>query len=278
MERISNEAIEERSVPGQIETIEVAGKRIQLLTGGEGEPLLYLHGAGEPAVWLPFHDLLASQRRLFAPMHPGFGESEGFEEIDTIEDYAFHYLDFLDAQGWASADIIGLSFGGWIAAELATRAPERVRRLVLVDAAGLSVEGAPVPDFFAAMREPAKLREMLFADPHSAMAQMAIPPEPSPEQMLSSFRAMQSLARVGWNPIIQNPKLRGRLRRVAAKTLIVWGRQDRLIPPAHAEAYHQGIKDSRIVWIENAGHVPMLEQPQSFFSAVLPFINSSDAS
>lgn len=259
---------------GQIEFVEIAGKKIQLMTGGEGEPLLYLHGAGEQLIWFPFHQALASGRKLYVPAHPGFGESSGYDEIDSMEDYVFHYLDFFDAMGWKSIDIVALSFGGWIAAEIATRAPERVHRLVLVDAAGLGVEEAPIADFFAVLQKPAKLRELLFCDPNSALAQMEIPSEPAPEQMLEAFRAMQATARVGWNPLLQNPKLRGRLRRVTAKTLIVWGDHDRLIPPAHARAYHEGIKDSQLVWIEDSGHIPMAERPMEFLAAVLPFLSA----
>src|SRR5216683_1963413 len=142
---------------GSEETIEIGGKAIQLFTGGAGAPLLYLHGAGV-YWWMPAHELLAARHRVHAPVHPGFGASEGYEEIEGIDDLVFHTLDVMDALGLERADVVGLSLGGWLAAELALRHPGRVNRLVLVDAAGTRVRrarvggGAPVRARRAAAR------------------------------------------------------------------------------------------------------------------------------
>src|SRR5262245_17795306 len=113
--------------------LEVRGKAVQLWQGGDGQPLLYLHGAGL-YIWMPVHNWLAGRRRVFLPVHPGFGESEGFDEIEDIEDLVFHTVDVMDELGLEQADVVGLSLGGWLAAELALRHPQRVKRLVLVDA------------------------------------------------------------------------------------------------------------------------------------------------
>ena len=113
--------------------VEVLGRKIQECRGGSGKPLLYLHSAGGEAIWLPHLTGLAASYELHAPAHPGFLASEGIEQIRDIEDYVYHYLAYLDVMGWKSVDVVGLSLGGWIGAELAARYPERVSKLVLVD-------------------------------------------------------------------------------------------------------------------------------------------------
>lgn len=127
----------------------IEGKHIQLFEGGTASPLLYLHGAGT-FWWMPVHDLLARCFQVYLPVHPGFGNSQGGDEVEVIEDLVFHYTALLDMLGIAKISLVGLSLGGWIAAELALRRPDRVDRLVLVDAAGLRVEGAPTAEFFTA--------------------------------------------------------------------------------------------------------------------------------
>src|SRR5574342_226612 len=149
---------------GREETLLVRGTGVQLFTGGAGRPLLYLHGAGT-FWWMPVHDLLARRRRVLLPVHPGFGASEGLEAIETIEDLVFHTLDVLDALGLDRVDVVGLSLGGWLGAELALRHPARVSRLVLVDAAGARVPGVAMGNPF--MMPPPRVRELVFHDPAS---------------------------------------------------------------------------------------------------------------
>src|SRR2546423_15559443 len=102
--------------------IDLHGRRVQMMEGGEGEPLLYLHSAyGENILWLPFHQKLAEKFHVIAPAHPGFAQSEGIEEIDSMEDMVFHYVDLLDHLGLEKVNIAGVSLGAWIGAEFATR-------------------------------------------------------------------------------------------------------------------------------------------------------------
>jgi pimeloyl-ACP methyl ester carboxylesterase len=108
--------------------IDVHGATVQYLHGGSGAPLLYLHSAGGEIAWLPFFDLLARQFTIYVPASPGFAGSTGLERIDTIEDLVFHTVDVLDALGLEQPSVVGLSFGGWLAAELAVHHPHRVRR------------------------------------------------------------------------------------------------------------------------------------------------------
>lgn len=130
--------------------LDVAGRRTQVLVGGEGPPLVYLHSAaGESAIWMELLNGLAEHHTVHAPLAPGFVESEGVESISDVDDLVFHYLALLDALGLGRADVMGCSFGGWIALELAARYPERVGRMVLAASAGIRLPDVPMEDMFA---------------------------------------------------------------------------------------------------------------------------------
>lgn len=254
---------------GKEEIVRVGSTSIQVFTGGAGAPLLYLHGAGIFG-WMPVHDRLAARRHMYLPVHPGFGASQGLEQIETMEDLVFHTLDVMDALGLPRADVVGLSLGGWLAAELAVRHPERVDRLVLVDAVGTRVPGVERPDPFL-MPAP-KARELLFAEPTSALATTLLPDAPPPERIEMALRGREAAARLLWNPHVQYRKLTSRLGRIKAPTLIVWGAQDRLLPRPLGEAYHRGIAGSTLTVLDGCGHLPPLEQPERFADTVLAFL------
>ena len=135
-------------MPFQEEMLNVRGVKIQMLKGGSGDPLLYLHSAGGEMVWLPFFEQLSQKYTVYLPAHPGFSKSEGLDRIDTMEDLVFHYTDLMDQLGLTQPYVAGLSLGGWLAAELAIRYPTRIRKLALLNAVGLRVPGAPIADFF----------------------------------------------------------------------------------------------------------------------------------
>ena len=251
--------------------LKVRGKSIQLFRGGEGPPLLYLHGAGTVG-WMPAHDRLAARRRVFLPVQPGFGESEGYDEIEDIEDLVFHTLDVMDELALPQADVVGLSLGGWLAAELALRHPSRVRRLVLVDAAGTRVVGVPRANVFLAPVP--KARELLFHDPTSKIALALMPDAPPPGALETILRGREAAARLLWHPHTAYRKLTSRLGRITAPTLVVWGANDRLLPLAYGEAYATGIPGARLVVIDECGHLPPFEQPARFVEAVLKFLEA----
>ena len=253
------------------EALTVDGTPIQLFTGGSGPPLLYLHGGG--MYWpAPVHDLLAARHRVYLPVLPGFGRSPGLDEIETMEDLVFHTTDVMDALDLPRADVVGLSLGGWLAAELALRHPARVNRLVLVDAGGTRVPGVERPDLFLATAP--KARELLFADPTSTMATALVPDAPPPDRVEAALRAREAVARLLWNTAVPFRKLTSRLPRIKAPTLVVWGEKDRLLPLPLGEAYQRGIPGAKLVVIEGTGHLPPLEQPERFADVVLEFLAS----
>jgi len=256
---------------GEPETIDVNGRSTVLMHGGEGTPLVYLHSTlGESFMWFPFYQAWAKKFRVLVPTHPGFGKSGGFEQIDTIEDMAFHYVDLLDALGLDEVILGGVSLGGWIAAEVAVRWPERVKKLWIADAPGLWVEGHPLADLFRIMHDRDKLRELLFHDPRSAMATLVIREKADEESMLAAYQALTVLARLVWERPY-DPKLAGRLHRVQCPTLLLWGADDRLVPPAHGLAYQKHLPHAELKLIPQCGHMPMFEREAEFVEAVMRF-------
>ena len=250
-------------------TLATAVGQIELRRGGAGGPcpVVYLHSAQGEGAGVDFLERLAASVEVVAPQFPGFGSSLGLEAIDDIEDASFHLLDVLDRLGLEHVDLVGLSLGGWMAAELATRWPERVRRLVLVNAVGLHVDGAPITEIFG--RPLDELAGELFADPDHpvavlmrSLAEAEANPGSIPFDLLRPvIQAQAATAKLGWNPYLHNPKLRGRLGRISAPALVIRGRHDGIVPRAHAEAYAAGIGDARLVELEAAAHMAPLERP-----------------
>jgi pimeloyl-ACP methyl ester carboxylesterase len=256
---------------GQPETIDLHGRPTVLMHAGDGPPLVYLHSAlGEAFMWLPFFQKLAKSFRVLVPTHPGFGQSAGFDRIDTIDDMAFHYIELLDALGLDEVILGGVSLGGWIAAEVAVRWPERVKKLWIADAPGLWVEGTPLGDLFRLMQNRDKLRELLFFDPNSVMASLVIKDQPDEQMMLYAYQAMTVLARMVWQRPY-DPKLAARLKRIACPTLLLWGDHDKLVPPDYGEAYKQHIPGAELKLIKDCGHMPMFEKEAEFVDTITKF-------
>jgi pimeloyl-ACP methyl ester carboxylesterase len=252
--------------------LNIRGTKIQMLKGGSGDPLLYLHSAGGEVAWLPFFEQLSQHYTVYVTGHPGFSKSEGLEKIDTIEDLVFHYTDVMDHLGLTQPYVVGLSLGGWIAAEFATRYPQRIRKLALICAAGLRVPGSPMADLFAT--PPAETRHLLFYDGNSDLANAFVPDVPSPDVLENIMKAREASARVGWNPYFCNLKLRDRLYRVTVPTLVIWGEADRSVPVAHGKAYQEGIAGAKLVIIDKCGHVPPFEKPAETVTALREFFRA----
>lgn len=256
---------------GQPETIDVAGKPTVIMNGGDGEPFVYLHSAvGESMLWLPFYAGFAKKFKVYVPTHPGFGKSGGFEQIADIEDMAFHYIEMFDALGLEQVCLGGVSLGGWIAAEIAVRWPERVKKLWIADAPGLWTDRAVLGDLFRLTQNRQRMRELLFFDPNSAMASMVIKDQPDELMMLYAYQAMTVLARMVWQRPY-DPKLANRLKRIGCPTLLLWGDHDQLVPPAFGEEYQKHIAGAELKLIKDCGHLPMFEKETEFVETITKF-------
>jgi pimeloyl-ACP methyl ester carboxylesterase len=260
----------------QRETIAIAGVELDLFEQGEGPPILFLHSAQGFMPEHPYVPLLAARHRLIAPSHPGFGTSSLPDWIDAVDDIAYIYLELMDRLGLAQADVIGCSIGGWIAAELATKSPERVRRLVLAGPVGVKtgpVDRLDIPDIFAIPQS--EMERRLFHDPERMRMD---PSRLSDEQLAIGARNRETLALLVWEPYMHNPKLRHRLHRVTAPTLFLRGESDGLVSAEYLAAYARLLPNARTATIAAAGHAPQVEQPDAFAAAVLKFLDAGAAS
>jgi pimeloyl-ACP methyl ester carboxylesterase len=262
---------------------------IRLTRGGVsgGPPIVYLHSSGGEAgdeMVAPFLEALAQQGEVYAPMFPGFAGSEGLDQIDDMEDAVFHCLDVFERLGLGDAagrpvHVVGLSLGGWIAAEIAWRYPEEVRSLTLLNAVGLYVPGHPMAELFG--RKFDELAEMTFADQshpvpagmHMLAEMTMVDAAAAPFDLLRPFfESMAAAAKLGWNPYFHNPKLPKRLGRVTAPALVVAGRLDGLVPNAVAEEYVRLLPDARLEVMPDASHMVTVEQPEQTAELVLAHV------
>jgi pimeloyl-ACP methyl ester carboxylesterase len=233
--------------------------------------VLFLHAAGGAGHWLEFHQLLARRFEVFAPDHPGFGGSDELPEVEAIDDLVYHYLDVIEQLGLDRPHVVGASFGGWIAAELAVAAPHAIGSLVLMSAAGLRLPDHPPADLF--LMSPGQLTATMFHDP----ARAAPPPANGSgiDAALAAYRDMTALARFAWVPFLSNPKLERRLRRITAPTLVVWPTQDKIIPVAHGRRYAELIPDAKFTEVADCGHAMYFERPAEFADIAADFLNGA---
>jgi pimeloyl-ACP methyl ester carboxylesterase len=218
-------------------------------------------------------ELLASEYSVISPSHPGFGASDLPEGCDSVDDLAYMYLDLLRESG--PAHVIGMGFGGWIAAEMAVRCTHDIRSLVLVGALGIKAKGreaAEIADIF--VMEPRRLLEMAWHDPILGEEKMRLAGlGPMAESdLVTLFRNRQAAALYAWNPFMHNPKLLGRLHRVTVPTLLVWGESDRIVDLDYGQAFARAIPGARFEVLEAAGHYPYLERPERFVELVTRFL------
>ncbi len=250
----------------------VADIDLELFESGKGSPVLFLHGGEGFDERQPFVAPLTAKRRLIAPSHPGFGKSSLPEWLDNVDDIAHIYLELLDTLGLDKVDIIGCSIGGWIAAEMATKTPERVNRLVMVGPVGVKVgsqDKLDIPDIFAVPQ--ADANKLLYHDP----AKMAPDTKKmTDDELAAMFRNRETLALLVWEPWMHNTKLKHRLHRVKSPALFIRGSSDGLVSDSYLKAYAALLPNARTLTIPAAGHAPHLEQPEALASAVLEFLGA----
>jgi pimeloyl-ACP methyl ester carboxylesterase len=251
---------------------------LEMYVGGQGRPLIVLHGFLDSPSWTEYHELLAQQYRVVAPAHPGFAGSSRPAWIETIDDLAYFYLDLMRVLGLRGACVLGHSFGGWIAAEMAVRCCHAIERLVLVDAVGLRTlptpvgpPGGSIADWL--VLEPTALRALAWHDAETDHT-LKLPGDSglTEDERVTMFRNRESASRYGWTPFFYSPRLKHWLHRITAPTLVIWGEHDGIVARAVGEAYAQGIPDARLEVIAGTAHLPHLERPQPFADLVKRFL------
>jgi pimeloyl-ACP methyl ester carboxylesterase len=255
------------------QTIAVGGVDVHAWIGGRGEPLLVLHGAGGNRGFTRALTALAERYTVWAPTHPGFGRSGDAEWMEGIDDLARFYLWFLDTAGLGRPHVLGHSIGGWTAAEMAVMSPGSLGRLVLVAPAGLKPESGEILDIF--YHPLPKLFELTVHDPATIPewpALFATPPTQAEQEI--AVRNREMTARLTWKPYMHNPRLAHFLPRVTNRTLLVWGREDRIVPVVCGEQYRRLLPAATLAVLERCGHLPPIEQPDAFARLVLDFLGA----
>jgi pimeloyl-ACP methyl ester carboxylesterase len=243
----------------------VAGCKTCIRRGGQGRPLVLLHGAGGSGNLLALATTLADHADVILPDHPGFGESDLPEWLDTIHDAAYFHLDLLAALRVDKALVVGFSLGGWIALEMAVRSTARIGGLVLAGAAGLNCPEVRRGDIF--MWEPAERIRAMIHDPALAERVLAMPL--TPEQEGIAVKNEFATARLAWEPRFFDPHLHKWLHRIAVPTRIVWGQFDKVFPLPFGENLQRHIPGSMLEVIPACGHLPHVEKPEDLKRIVL---------
>ena len=257
-------------------TTAVAGLGMREFTGGTGEPLVMLHHSfGNPG-WMPVHEALAANYTVHALDLPGYGGPKGSERPDWARhprDLALIVGQWLRANDLGPVELVGCGFGGWVAAELATMAPEVLKRLVLVGAAGLLPEQGRIYDQFLVSHS--NYVQAAFSHPEAYEAIYANNNGDDPDAHPISDDTLvvwdmnrEMTTRVAWKPYMYNRRLRPLLGGVTVPALVVWGDNDAVVPIECAHAYAEALPDARLEVVPDCGHAVDLEAPEALAALI----------
>jgi pimeloyl-ACP methyl ester carboxylesterase len=253
----------------ELKTVQTQHVPVRYFEGGSGPDLVFLHSAGGLTAEDPFLNALAGSHHVYAPLVPGYGDSEEAPEIRDMLDFTLHTWDVVEALGLKDPILVGHSMGGMIAAEMAAVQPNDVSRLALIAPAGLWDDEHPIVDLFTIL--PYEMPALLFHDAAAGAAMMTAgrnveDPGFLQQYLVTNARQLGMAGRILF-PIPERG-LASRLYRINARTVLVWGDSDKLIPPVYAHAFKKGIKSSELVSIPEAGHMVTAEKTDAVAEAV----------
>ena len=246
----------------------VNGVKTVVLTGGKGRPLVYFHGGGT------FHgvDFARSWTKHFkviAPYHPGYGESGDDPRMDSMQHYLVHYLGLFEELGLKRFDLVGISLGGWMAAEFAVMFPERIRRLVLVAPAGLRVPEHPSPNLAEIPRE--EILSYLVKD--LDVLRPYLPKGRREAVALAALMEREALTSARIAPLGPYSSLLERwLHRATMRTLLIWPKEDRILPVGQSKKWMRLLPNAKLLIVDNAGHLA-LDESKKARQAVVKFLS-----
>jgi pimeloyl-ACP methyl ester carboxylesterase len=252
------------------ERLTACGIELEIVRCGSGRPILLLHGFQTVDPEARFLDLLGRHGEVIAPSSPGFGHSPRPKDFDTVYDLVHLYLEMLDMLPAEKVILVGLSFGGWLAAEVAAACSHKLDKLVLVDPVGIKISDRETPDILDIFeKSPDEVRRRSWHDPDRFAPNFN---GMSDEALVMYARNREALCVYAWHPYMYNPQLPRWLRNIRAPTLLLWGESDRVVTPDYGRAYSSLIPGSRFELIEAAGHHPEVEQPEAFVARVSRFL------
>jgi pimeloyl-ACP methyl ester carboxylesterase len=270
----------------RVERLRVHDLDLEVVRGGSGPPAVVLHGPMTYSPGAPFLGMLAERMRVLAPSLPGFGGSSRPDDVDTVYDLVQAVHDLLDQvpEDGERVTLIGCSFGGWLAAEVAVNAAHRLERLVLVDPLGIKVGGREERDIVHHFNTaPTELARLAWHDPEKqrpgvlGLGWQQQLDALADDEIVTAARNWDALCLYGWRPHLFNPQLKRWLRRIAVPTLLLWGERDRIVTPSYGRAYGDLIPGARFETIPEAGHHPELEQPDAVVERVARFLGETRA-
>ena len=249
-----------------MEHFDIGGIAFDIAIEGDGPLLLFLHGGDYVAQNQPFLDRLAQHWRVIAPRHPGFGTTPRPAWFRTVHDIAYLYLDLLERLELDRVLVVGSSFGGWIALEMAVRSAARLAGLVLIDSLGVKFGGREERDIADIYALPAdEVLRRTFVDPARSVPNYAALDD---AEALSIARDREATALYGWKPYMHDPALVHWLHRITRAALVLWGEQDGIAPPAYGEKLAAALPHARFHTIPAAGHYPQIEHPEAVAAAI----------
>jgi len=256
---------------GWTETVvEVAGAKLHLARAGSGRPALVLHhDIGSPQR-LEFYDELANRFAVLVPHHPGYGKSERPLWLRSVRDVAVMYQSLLTELSVDRPSLIGLGFGGWIAAEMATMAPRAFHRLVLVGAMGLKPPDGDILD-----QAIVSYLDYARAGFHDQAAFAKVYGDVSTDQLVEWDLCREMCFRIAWKPYMYSQTLPHLLAGVRTPALVVWGDDDKVVPRSAGERYAALLPRARFAMVRAAGHCVEMEQPAELARLVGGFIEEN---
>jgi len=259
-----------------LQTVAVCGGEISLLKGGTGEPLMVLPRDNGHPPRHEFLDLLAADFSVYYPWLPGFygGVPEAWEWLANVRDLAVVQRQLIVELGLERLALVGLGFGGWVAAEMATMGQERLDSLVLVAPMGIQPKRDYIIDQFLISTE--SYARAGFAD--DAGFDAVYGSEPGFEQLESWETDREMTSRVAWKPYMYNPSLPRLLGGVTTPALVVWGDSDRVVPLECNELYRSALPNVTLEVFQHCGHALDLEQPAALAAKVASFIRGAHRS
>jgi pimeloyl-ACP methyl ester carboxylesterase len=243
---------------------------LEFVRRGNGPPLVFLHGFHPLGRDSRLLEVLSRQATVLAPSHPGFGGSPRPNDFDTVYDLVHLYCEFLDGLPDGKFTLVGTSFGGWLAAEIAAACAHRLDRLVLIDALGIKLSDRETPDILDVFNtHPDIVRRRSWHDPDRAAPDFNAMPD---EALTRHARDWEAVCLYGWEPYMYNPRLKRWLARIASPTLVLWGAADGVVSPDYGRGYAALIPNARFALIEAAGHHPEIEQPDVLADRIIDFL------
>jgi pimeloyl-ACP methyl ester carboxylesterase len=248
----------------------VQGIELEVLRRGGGPPIMLLHGFDTVDPEAPFLESLARHGEVIAPSSPGFGKSPRPKDFDTVYDLVHLYLELIGQLPGDKVTVLGFSFGGWLAAEIAAACTHRIGRLILVDPVGIKISGRETPDILDIFnKSPEEVRRRSWHEPErSAPDYDAM----SDEALVIHARNREALCLYAWHPYMYNPQLPRWLARIDVPTLVLWGESDRVVSPDYGRTFAGLIPGARFETIARAGHHPEIEAPEAFVDCVARFL------